>query len=167
MKRPHHSLSGIAYQSANCAAGGLSRLAKHGANLLLDGNPILLVWDEPMEGVGRPWFECPVCHRRCRHLYLRQLACRRCCRLDYSSRHLRRQTPGVGRIERLRHKLGSGCDARPFAPLPRRPPGLSKACHERLVAMIQDEEAKLVELLGGIVHDLRRRIQVRKTKHRW
>lgn len=68
-----------------------SQLARRGPNLLVDGTPVPIVWDEPMEGVGRPWFECG-CKRRCRHLYLRQLACRRCCQLDYSSRHLRRQT---------------------------------------------------------------------------
>ena len=35
-----------------------------------------------------------------------RIACRHCHRLDYASRHLRRQTPGVGRVERLRRKLG-------------------------------------------------------------
>jgi hypothetical protein len=100
-------------------------------------------------------------------MYLRDpIACRRCHKLDYSSRHLRRQTPGVGRVERLRRKLGD-CDVRPFAPLPARRPGRSKAYHEWMVAMIQDEEAKLVEHLGGIVHDLQRRIRVRKSKGKW
>jgi hypothetical protein len=62
------------------------RLAAQAPNLLVDGNPILVVWDEPMAGVGRPWFECPLCKRRCRHLYLRQLVCRRCCLLNCSQR---------------------------------------------------------------------------------
>jgi len=95
------------------------RLAARTPDLLFGGTRVPVIWDEPMEGVGRPWFECPLCKRRCKHLYFRQLACRRCCRLDYSSRHLRRQIPGVGRVERLRRRLGD-CDVRPFAPLPER-----------------------------------------------
>src|SRR5262249_2687305 len=62
------------------------------------------------------------------------------------------QTPGVGHVERLRRKLG-GCDTRPFAPLPARRPGRSKAYHERLVAMIHAEESKLVEHLQTVTRD--------------
>jgi len=79
---------------------------------------------------------------------------------------LHRQTPAVHRVERLRRKLGD-CDVRPFAPLPERRPGRSKAYHEKLVAMVHAEEGKLLEHLGGIVHDLSRRIQVRKGRHQW
>jgi hypothetical protein len=81
----------------------------------VDGNPVLVVWTD----WALPWFECPRCGRRCRHIFLDELACRKCLRLDYASRHLRRQTPGVGRVERLRRKLGA--DPRPFAPLLARP----------------------------------------------
>jgi hypothetical protein len=74
--------------------------------------------------------------------------------------------PSFRRVERLRHKLGN-CDTRPFAPLPARRLGRSKAYHERLVAMIHAEEAKLAEHLGGIIHDLKRRIRVRKERGKW
>ena len=67
---------------------------------------MLVVWDEPMHGIGRPWLLCSHCRGRCRHVYLPELACRRCLHLDFSCRHLRRQTPGVGRVERLRRTLG-------------------------------------------------------------
>jgi hypothetical protein len=33
--------------------------------------------------------------------------------------------------------------------------------------MIQTEEARLIEHLSGIVHDLDRRIQVRKAQGKW
>src|SRR5262249_60696654 len=103
----------------------------------INGTRIAIVWDEPMPGVGRPWFECPACGQRSRHVYLRDtIACRRCHRLQHAVRHLRRQTPGVGRVERLRRKLGN-CDVRPFAPLPPRRRGRSRAYHEKLVAMIR------------------------------
>jgi hypothetical protein len=129
---------------------------------------VAVVWEEPMERCGRPWFECPRCNRRSRHLYLRDpIACRRCHGLDYAGRHLGQQTPTVGLVERLRRKLG-GCDTQPFAPLPARiKPGRSKAYHEKLVAKIQAEEQALVEYLGSIVHDLRQRIRVRKAKGKW
>jgi hypothetical protein len=82
----------------------------------IDGTRLALAWDAPMEGVERPWFVCPGCGRRCRHMYLRdRVACRQCLRLDYASRHLRRQTPGVGRVERLRRKLGD-CERSPRRP---------------------------------------------------
>ena len=138
------------------------RLATRAPNLLVNGNPVLVVWAD----WALPWFECPQCGRRCRHVYLLDpIACRRCHHLDYASRHLYRQTPAVHRVARLRRKLGA--DLRPFAPLPARPPGRSKAYHERLVAKIQAEEQTLVEHLGSIVHDLRRRIRVRKAKGKW
>jgi hypothetical protein len=61
-----------------------------------------------------------------------------------------------------RRKVG-GCDTRPFAPLPPFRAGRSRAYHERLVAQIHTEEAKLVEYLGGILRDLDRRILVCKA----
>jgi hypothetical protein len=142
-------------------------IASRAPGIWIDGTPIVIVWDEPIEGVSRPWFKCPACGQRCRHVYLRDtIACRTCHRLDYASRHLRRQTPGVGRVERLRRKLG-GCDVRPFAPLPSRRRGRSRVYHERLVAMIRAEEAKLVGHLQSVTHDLERRIRVRKERGRW
>ena len=95
-----------------------------------------------------------------------QQNCMRCHRLQNASRHLRRQTPGVGRVERLRRKLG-GCDVRPFAPLPARRRGRRRAYHDKLVAMIHAEEAKLLGHLSSVVHDLDRRLRVRKAKGKW
>jgi hypothetical protein len=123
---------------------------------------VLVVWTD----WALPWFECPRCGRRCRHIFLDELACRKCLRLDYAGRHLYRQTPAVHRVARLRRKLGAA-DPRPFAPLPASPPGRRRAYHERLVALIHDEEQSLVEHLGGIVRDLKRRIRVRKERGRW
>jgi hypothetical protein len=99
-----------------------------------------------------------VCNRRCRHIYLLDpIACRRCHRLDYASRHLHRQVPGVHRVARWRKQIGA--DPRPFAPLPKRP--------KRVVEKIRAEEEQLVKHLGSIVHDLRRRIRVRKARGQW
>ena len=76
-------------------------LARHTPNILVNGNSILVTWDEQ----ARAWFECPACGRRCKHLYLDALACRICCRLDYASRHLHRSVPGVHRVMRWRRKI--------------------------------------------------------------
>jgi hypothetical protein len=78
-------------------------LARRAPNILINENPVLVVWDEQ----GRPWFECR-CGRRVKHTYLDELACRTCCRLDYASRHLHRQVPGVHRIMRWRRMIGRG-----------------------------------------------------------
>ena len=142
------------------------QVARRAPDILVDGTRVAIVWDEPMPRACRPWFLCG-CGRRCRHVYFRDvIACSRCHGLENASRHLRRQTPGVGRVERLRRKLGN-CDVRPFAPLPARRRGRSRAYHEKLVAMICAEEAKLLGHLGSVVHDLDRRIRVRKAKGKW
>ena len=156
-------------QSVSMRERGIGRNdldARRAPDILVGGTRVAIVWDEPMPRVCRPWFLCR-CGRRCRLLYLRgMIACGQCHGLAHASRHLRRQTPGVGRVERLRRKLG-GCDVRPFAPLPPRKRGRSRAYHEKLVAMILAEEAKLIGHLGGVVRDLKRRIRVRKARGKW
>jgi hypothetical protein len=95
------------------------------------------------------------------------IACRKCLGFDYAVRHLRRQTPGVGRVERLRRKLGD-CEVKPFAPLPTRVRrGRSRAFHERLVTAILDQESALLGHLQSVTHDLQRRIEVRKRRRQW
>jgi hypothetical protein len=142
-------------------------LLAHGVDIELEGVRIPLIWDEPMEDVERPWFACPVCGRRCRHVYLRGvIACRRCCRLDYAVRHLHRQVPALARVARLRRRLGD-CGLRPFAPLPARRRGRSRARHDQLVAMILDEEAKLIGHLQTVTRDLERRIDLRRARGEW
>jgi hypothetical protein len=97
-------------------------------------------------------------------VYLRdRIACRRCHGLDYASRHLHRQTPGIHRVARLRRKIGA--DPRPFTALPKRPKHHVR--FHRIVERIRAEEGGLVDYLGTIVHDLQRRIRVRKAKHQW
>jgi hypothetical protein len=56
------------------------RLARHTPDILVNGNRVRVAWDEQ----ARPWFMCPTCGRRCKHLYLDELACRICCHLDYA-----------------------------------------------------------------------------------
>lgn len=156
-----------AVTSLQCGDRGY-QLTRRTPDILIDGTCITIVWDEPMPGVGRPWFECPVCGQRCRHVYFRDtIACRRCHCLRHAVRHLRRQMPGVGRVERLRRRLGN-CDAQPFAPLPPRiRPGRSRAYHEKLVAMIHAQEAELIGYLQTVTRDLERRIRVRKARGKW
>jgi len=83
------------------------QLARQTPDIWIDGARVPVVWDEPMAGAGRPWFECPACGRRCRYVYLRDvIACRTCHRLDYASRHLHRSVPGVHRVMRWRRMIG-------------------------------------------------------------
>jgi hypothetical protein len=72
----------------------------------------------------------------------------------------------VGRIERLRRKLGD-CELKPFAPLPTLKGRPHRAYYEKLVARILDEEAVLLGHLQTITRTLDRRIRVRKAKGKW
>lgn len=119
--------------------------------LLLNGQAIRIVRDAQ----GKPLFECPRCRRRCRHIYLKDIACRECCGLDWSSRHLYRSLPGVHRIARWRRQLGA--DPRPFMPIPRNPHARHR--QHALMRRIMAEEAKLVGHLAGIADDLERRLR--------
>ena len=133
-------------------------LASRAPDIWVDGTPIPIVWDEPMEGVGRPWFECPQCRQRRRHVYLRdRIACRTCHRLDYASRHLHRSVPGVHRVMRWRRMIG--VDPHRFAPIPKRPRHHTR--YHRIAARIRAEESNLVGHLSGIAHDLERRARLR------
>ena len=58
-----------------------------------------------------------------------------------------------------------GVDPHPFAAIPERPKHHVR--FHRIAERIRAEEAGLVEYLGTIVHDLQRRIRVRKAKHQW
>ena len=127
-------------------------LARHAPNILINGNRVMVVWDEQ----ARPWFECQ-CGRRCKHLYLDALACRTCCGLDYASRHLHRSVPGVHRVMRWRRQLG--IDPHPFAAIPKRPRHHTR--FHRIAARIRAEESKLVGHLGGVTRDLERRARLR------
>src|SRR5262249_21112520 len=68
--------------------------ARRTPDIWIDGTRVPVTWDEPMPGVGRPWFECPACGRRCRHVYLREtIACRRC----HGRQHAVRTAADAGR----------------------------------------------------------------------
>jgi len=138
--------------------------AARGPNLWIDGSSIPIVWDEPMPGVGRPWFECPACGRRARHMYLRDpIACKRCHGLRHASQYLGQQTPGVHRIARWRRQLG--LDTRPFGSIPTRP--AHHVRFHRIVERIRAEEARLVGHLQTVTRDLERRIDLRKARGEW
>src|SRR5262249_47256919 len=81
------------------AAGGRPDFGMEGPGVRVRG-------DEPMPGVGRPWFECPACGRRCRHVYLREtIACRRCHGLQHAVRHAadaRREPSGAVKAQARR-----------------------------------------------------------------
>jgi hypothetical protein len=68
-------------------------------------------------------------------------------------------------------KLVGKLPHRQFSPLPKRVRygrgGLTKVYHDKLVALIYAEEAKLIDHLGGIVHGRERRICLLNAKHQW
>jgi len=134
------------------------RLAARGLNLLVNGVPIGL--DETDWNLR--WFVC-ACGRRCRFLYLPELACRRCCKLDWSSRHQHCSVPGLARLKWLRQRIGA--DPKPFTPIPRRQRHHLR--YNRIVDDIRTLEAQLVGHLTELNRVLERRIRVRKAKGEW
>ena len=108
------------------------------STLSINSTDVALTWDEPMSGVPRPWFECPKCRARCRHIYLQQMACRICCKLDYTCRHRSRRLPLFTRVIALRRKIGA--EPRPFASLPKR----KGPRRRKIVALIRRFETNLI-----------------------
>ena len=62
--------------------GARDVLVRRTPDLLVNGNRVPIVWNEPLPRVGQPWFKCQRCRRRCKHIYLDELACRTCLHLD-------------------------------------------------------------------------------------
>jgi len=104
---------------------------------------IPLTWDMPMHRCPRLWFQCPSCHKRCRHVYLPELRCRRCLALEYSVQHLVQHSnaPRIAQLKRLRGN-----------------PQRRRARYWRLSVQIAQEEAKLAVSLrrfNAAVEDVR------------
>jgi hypothetical protein len=120
-----------------------------------------------VEGTGAgPFFHCPVCSRRTRHLYLCEpISCRRCAKLDYSSRHGedRAARGGPARIARLRRSIG--WPEYPFAPAPPRPPR-ARWRYDAVVARIEAEETKLAGAFAGLAEALEARLRTWRAQRR-
>ncbi len=92
-------------------AGSIGFVCSYGNVLVLDysanGEPIRqaidIVWTACHYGNKRPWFECPICHRRAGRIFYRswRFACRRCQKLCYASQLEKVRQRGLG----LSHKL--------------------------------------------------------------
>ena len=133
------------------------RRPAHDPDILIDGIRVRIVRDQR----NRRWFACPRCARGCRILYRDPefvVACRLCCKLEYSSRHLYRSLPSLHRVIRLRRQLG--IDPRPFTAIPK-PKQRLELRWRRVVARILVEEQVLRGHLQKINRDLDRRARVR------
>jgi hypothetical protein len=108
---------------------------------------ILLTEDQPMLRVWRKWFVCPACQKRSRHLYLPELHCRLCLRLEHAVRHSRRWG-SFARAAWLRRRLGC-VDGQLFAEIPR--PQRRGRRWRRLTVQIAQEECKLISRVQRFV----------------
>lgn len=85
-------------------------------------------------GGSRPWFACPRCARRVGVLYLRsRFACRRCSRVVYASQ----SEDALGRTWRKQQRAEARLDKNW-----RRPKGMHRTTHQRLVAVIIECEQR-------------------------
>lgn len=144
----------------------ICRVVRESPHVWINETRVAVAWDEPMPGVGRPWFLCPCgCGRRARFLYLVRDMIRAapCLGLQHASRHLHRQMPGIHRIARWRRQIGA--EERPFGLIPERPRHHTR--FHSIADRIRSEEAKLVVYLGSIVYDLDRRLRGRRGRKRY
>jgi len=117
------------------------------------------------QGFGQLLFVCPSCTRWRRNLYVKDgvLACRRCNRLDYSSRHRHRSDAAraVNLATKVRHRLGA--DSAPFGPLPPRPGHHGSArVYDRLVARLAALESRALMAFADTLAAVERRARKRK-----
>jgi hypothetical protein len=103
----------------------------------------------------RPKFRCPQCGRGCKYLYglADKYTCRLCSNCDYSSRHVARYCPALGRLARLRRKLGAPPWPEPLPPRPR----YNTAQYDRLLPLILAAEGEVRASLLRTLGDLARR----------
>jgi hypothetical protein len=118
-----------------------------------------------VDDLGRSWWQCPRCNRRCRYLYEPSLICRQCAGLDWAS-HLEHSLPSlrVYRIQRWRRSIG--IDPQPFAEIPRRQPRYKR--YHRIADRIRAEETKLLDHLASVNNDLERRrkaLTAKQSRH--
>ena len=120
--------------------GGYLTSVPEPGKVLLDGQPIRLVWHRMLPARV---FICPSCGRESYRLHRVNdaWACRRCHRLDYACRHRGRTIPGLARIRSLRRRIGASSVL--FSPLPAKP--LQARKHWRLAREIRQLEARLID----------------------
>jgi hypothetical protein len=149
---------------ATRTAGSLS------LSLATDESGKIWIGDQPIAigahpSLAMPAFLCPLCGNIRYKLFEvgGRWACYRCHGLTHASRHVNRSIPNFHRLERLRRKVGAS--PAPFSLIA--PRLKSHVRYHRVADEIRSLEERLVGHLGGIVHDLKRRINVRKAKGRW
>lgn|SRR5262245_22455472 len=116
--------------------------------------------------LGQLLFVCPGCMRWRRSLYAKAgaLACRRCNRLDYRSRHEARYgaARAVNLASKLRRKLGA--DPTPFSPLPPPPQNYwSRTVYDRLTREIAMFEAQAVAAFTATLAAVERRARSKRV----
>lgn len=101
--------------------------------------------EQPFGG-RRWWIVCRSCQRRCRVLYGgTYFRCRRCCHATYPSQYDFIRLPGIGRIDRIRDKLGG--DPGLLNPFPRKPKGMHWRAYRRLEACDREASERLERML--------------------
>lgn len=107
--------------------------------IAVNGQPVRVVGD----CYGRPWFECPLCQGRARHIYLvgEHFGCRTCLKLRYTSRYCSVMTARVLRIMRLRRLL-PGAEPHVFGSIQRVPRGRERI--HRIIRRVREEEGLLL-----------------------
>src|SRR5262245_16961878 len=108
----------------------------------------------PRGGAQGYWL-CPVCDRRCCHLFIVAgvLRCRECPALTYRSQHVLH--PALTHAAKIRKRLGAAPGV--LSRLPPRPPHWRSDYWERSLADLAAAERVIVEMLGATMREMKRR----------
>src|SRR5262245_24748654 len=148
-------------------------LARETLTLVIDGveQPVEVERQARRYGGAQGYWRCPVCDRRCCHLFVvgnaptkrvstlltpvgSPVACRLCAGpLDYRSRHVLH--PALIRAAKLRRKLGAAPGL--LSRLPPRPPHWRSDYWARTLADLAAAERVIAELLGATLREVKRR----------
>lgn len=113
---------------------------------------------DPVRRIARLVVLSPQCGSRVKHLYFDALVCRYDAGLQYACEHQHTTGRGVGRVMKLRRRLG--ISPYPFSEIPKRQRHHRR--YYRFVARLLLEEAALLKQPRTVTRDLDRRIRVRK-----
>jgi len=138
------------------ARAPFTALARGEARVVIDGVEVLVSVErqERPRGGWQVYWHCPVCDRRCCHLFVvsGSLACRKCLSLTYRSQHT--LNPALIRAAKIRRKLGAAPGL--LSRLPPRPPHWRRDYWERSRRDLAAAESVISDLLCATLRAAKR-----------
>jgi hypothetical protein len=138
------------------ARAPFTAFAREEVRVAIDGivQLVMVERQERPRGGWQAYWHCPVCDRRCCHLFVLggALACRVCHGLDYRSRHT--LNPALIRAAKLRRKLGAAPGL--LSAIPKRPPRWRRDYWARTLRELARTEDVIAQMLSATLRAAKR-----------